>query len=154
MAGKDVETLRKITLGTLEVQPDIEELLKKPGKRMDLCDLYGVATKAKPGSSDYGPFVAFLGTFRAKRLADGAEFEARKIIFPSFIEEELYGAFGEDNSGNVEFAMRISAKYDADAATKYVYEMKPIIKPAENAQLANLMDRAKEALKALPAPTK
>lgn len=152
--AKEIETVRKITLGTIGVQPDIEELLKKPGKRADLCDLYGVATKAKPGSSDYGPFVAFLGQFRAKRLADGQEFDSRKIIFPAFIEEELYGAFGEDNTGNVEFAMRISAKYDADAATKYVYEMKPIIKPKENAQLADLMTRANEAAKALPAPAK
>lgn len=151
-AATEPETVRKITLGVLGVQPDIEELMKADGKRLDLCDLYGVATKAKPGSSDYGPFVAFLGDFRAIRLADKAAFASRKIIFPAFIEEELYAAFTDGVNGNVEFAMRISAKFDKDAATKYVYEMKPIIKPAESAQLTALESRMKEQAKLLPAP--
>lgn len=152
MAAKEIERLRKITLGTIKVQPDLEKLLKMPGKRADLCDLYGIATRAKPGNSDYGPFVAFVGTFRAIRLEDKAEFESSKIILPAFIEEELFAAFNGEQNANVEFAMRISAKYDAEAATKYVYDMVPLIKPKENAQLANLMGAVKEAQKALPAP--
>lgn len=151
--AKEPETLRKITLGTIGVQPDIEALMKADGKKLDLADIYGVATKAKPGQSDYGPFVAFLGDFRAVRLSDKATFQARKIIFPQFIEEELYGAFPDGVNGNVEFAMRISAKFDKDAATKYVYEMKPIIKPAESAQLSALEAKMKDAVKALPAPS-
>lgn len=152
MAAKEIERVRKITLGTIKCQPDIEALIKS--KRIDLCDLYGIATRAKPGSSDYGPYVAFVGTFRAVRLEDKAEFESSKIILPQFIEEELFAAFNGEASGNVEFAMRISAKFDKDAATKYVYDMVPLIKPKENAQLADLLGKVKEATKLLPAPQK
>lgn len=150
--AKEVERLRKITLGTIKVQPDIEELMKAPGKRLDLVDLYGVATKAKPGTSDYGAYVAFLGSFRAVRLSDKQVFESSKIILPQFIEEELFGAFNEGSTGNVEFAFRISAKYDKDAGTKYVYDMKSLVPVAENAQLTALLGKVKEAAKALPAP--
>jgi hypothetical protein len=152
MAEKEVERLRKITLGTLNVQPDVEELLKAPGKRFDLVDIYGVARKASPGTSDYGAFVAFLGAFRAVRLSDKQVFESSKIILPKFIEEELYSAFGDGMAGNVEFAFRVSAKYDKDAATKYVYDMKSLVPVAENAQLTALLGKVKEATKALPAP--
>lgn len=150
--AKEVERLRKITLGTLKVQPDIEELMKAPGKHLDLVDIYGVARKASPGTSDYGAFVAFLGAFRAVRLSDRQVFESSKIILPKFIEEELYGAFGEGMTGNVEFAFRVSAKYDKEAATKYVYDMKSLVPVAENAQLTALLGKVKEAAKALPAP--
>lgn len=152
MAAKEIERLRKITLGTIKVQPDIEILMKAPGKKMDLCDLFGIATRVRPGSSQHGPFVAFVGTFRALRLEDKVEFESNKIILPGFIEEELFAAFNGEASANVEFAMRISAKFDKDAATKYVYDMVPLIKPKENAQLNDLLGRVKEAAKALPAP--
>lgn len=153
MAEKNaVERLRKITLGTISAKPDIEELLKKDGKRMDCADIFGVATKAKPGSSDFGPFVAFLGSFRAVNLQTKEIFESSKIILPKFIEEELYGAMGEDGTGNIEFAFRISAKYDKDAATKYVYDMKSLVPVKENAQLAGLLDRVKDVAKALSAP--
>lgn len=151
-AAKEAETLRKITVGTIEAQPDIEELLKKEGKRMDLADFIGIATKAKPGSSDFGPFVAFLGQFQAKNLSTGNLYTSRKIILPKFIEEELFGAFDADGNGNVEFAFRLSAKYDKEAATKYVYEMKSIIKPKENAQFTELLTRAAAEMKSLPAP--
>jgi hypothetical protein len=152
--AKEVERLRKITLGTIGVQPDIEALMAAPQKRLDLADIYGVATKAKPSNSDYGPFVAFLGSFRAVRLADKQVFESSKIILPKFIEEELYGAFGDGMTGNVEFAFRISAKFDKDAGTKYVYDMKSLVPVKENAQLAGLLEKVKEAAKALPAPAK
>jgi hypothetical protein len=153
MADKmEVERLRKITLGTIKVRPDIEELLKAPGKRMELADIYGVATKAKPGVTDIGPYVGFLGSFRAVRLADKQVFESSKIILPKFIEEELFGAFGEGMAGNVEFAFRISAKYDKDAATKYIYEMKSLVPVQENAQLTALLGKVKDAAKQLAAP--
>lgn len=152
-ATKDVERLRKITLATIGAKPDFELLMKADGKRKDLADIYGVATKAKPGTSDYGPYVAFLGQFRAVNLETKQVYESSKAIFPQFIEEELFGALGQGGeTPNVEFAMRISAKYDKDAATKYVYDMKPIIPPRENAQFSALESRVKESAKLLPAP--
>lgn len=151
-APKEVERVRKITLGVIKVQPDIEVLLAAEGKRMECADIYGIAKKAKPGQSDFGPYVAFLGSFRAVRLSDGQVFESSKIILPQFLEEDLFACFGEGLEGDVEFAFRITAKYDKESATKYVYDAKPLIKPAENTQLENLLARVNVAAKALPAP--
>ncbi len=108
MAKNEVERLRKITLKGIGAQCDVEKLFGTEGKRLDLADVYGVATKAKPGQSDYGGYVAFLGQFRAINLETKQVFESSKCILPRFIEEELYGALGDSGeSANVTFAIRI-----------------------------------------------
>lgn len=150
MAKVEVAQLRKITLGTIGAQPDFEELMKAEGKKMKLAHIFGVVTRAKPGSSDFGPFVAFLGTFRAVNLTSKEQFESAKCILPQFLEEQLFGALPADGAGaNVEFALEISAKYDKDAATKYVYEAKSLLPTVENAQMVALENRVKEAAKLL-----
>lgn len=147
----EVSTPRKLTLKTIGAQPDFEKLLKADGKRMKLAHIYGVATKAKPGTSDLGAYVKFLGQFRAVNLATKEVFESSAAILPKFLEEQLFGMLPE-GGGNVEFAIELSAKYDKDAATKYVYEAKSLLPAKENAQLADLTARVNEAVKALPKP--
>lgn len=151
MAAKqtEVQNPRKLTIKVvMGGNPDIEVLLKAPGKRINLCQIFGIATKAKPGQSDMGPFVAFLGQFRATNLETGEIFESPKMILPKFLEEQLHAVLPE-TGGNVEFAFQIAVKYDATAATKYVYEAKNLLPPAENAQLDDLTKRVKEAGKLL-----
>jgi hypothetical protein len=151
MAGNEIQTPRKITLKGIGAQADIEKLMSADGRRMKLAHVYGVATRAKPGQTDTGPYVKFLGQFRAVNLATKEVFESSAIILPRFIEEGLFAAL-PDGGGNVEFAVEISAKFDKDAATKYVYESKSLLPTQENAQLAQLETRVKEAAKALVAP--
>lgn len=150
-ANKDVEVQnpRKLTLKVIMGgNPDVEKLLAVPGKRIALCNIYGVATRAKPGQSDLGPYVAFLGQFRGTNLDTGEIFESSKMILPKFVEEQLFAALPE-GGGNVEFAMQFSAKYDKDAASKYIYEAKSLLPTQENAQLAALESKVKEAAKLL-----
>lgn len=155
MATKEREQLRKITVRkVMGEKPDIEALLKAPGKRMDLMDVYGVVTKAKPGSSDYGEYVRFLGTFVAINLQTKEEFESSVCILPRFLEEGLYGALGTEGAQNVEFALRLSIKYDKEAATNYVYEHKNLVPTKETDAMQALADKVKAAAKALPAPSK
>lgn len=146
-----IETLKKITLGTCEAKPDMEMLakLEKNGGSQPLLDVYGIATKFKPGASQYGEYVAFLGSFRAVRHSDRAAFQSGKIILPKMIEEQLWGVMGPDVS-NVQFAFRIGCKFDKKAATKYVFTAESLTPPAENDPLS--VFEKSLAGRALPAP--
>lgn len=152
----EIESLRKITLKTIGAQADIEKLMDAPSRRMDLCDVWGVATIAKPGQSDHGAYVKFLGEFKARNLLTGQVYGARALILPRFIEEEIYGALTAPGAQSVDFGFRVSAKFDKDAATKYVYDVKHAMKAKESEALAQIEDQMSKVLpvvKALPAPT-
>jgi hypothetical protein len=144
-----VEYPRKITLKVIGASPDFEKLLAAEGKRMACADIYGIATKGKPGQSDLGPYVRFLGQFRAVNLATKQVYESPVCILPRFIEEGLWGALGMDGAQQVEFAVRISAKFDKDSATKYVYEARNLLPVKEADALAQLASRVGESVKAL-----
>lgn len=156
MAGsKAPEQLRKITIATCLAAPSMELLArlekKGQGSRADVLDVIGIATKFKPGTSDKGEYVKFIGQFQAKNLETGDEFISGAAIFPKMIEESLWGVMGQEVT-NVRFGYRIGVKYDRDAATKYVYVATPLTKPAENDALKLLAAEIADTIKALPAP--
>lgn len=146
-----IETLRKITIGACGAQPDMDMLakLEKSGGVLPVLDVYGIAVKYKPGSSNFGEYVAFMGSFRAIRHADKQAFTSAKLIMPKMIEEGLWGAMGPETN-NVQFAFRIGVKYDKKLATKYAYTAESLTPPAENDPLAILEKQL--AGKLLPAP--
>lgn len=146
-----IETLKKITLGACESQPDMEILakLEKNGGNQPLLDVYGVATKFKPGQSNYGEYIAFMGNFRAIRHSDKQVFHSGKVILPKMIEEGLWAAMGPEVN-NVQFAFRIGCKFDKKAATKYVYTAESLTPPAENDPVATLEKQLAGKLLAAP----
>ena len=151
---KEVNTPRKITTKTMlnGEKVDIEKLIAAEGKRLFVGDVYGIANRFKPGASDLGPYVKFLGSFRATG-ADGEVYESNVLILPKFLEEQLHAVMSsEGEAGGVEFAFRLTVKYDKDAATKYVYEAKSLLPAKEADALAQLAERVGAAVKALPAP--
>mgnify|MGYP003393846661 CR=1 FL=1 len=156
MAQVKVETVRKLTIkGIMGGKVDLEALLKKDGKRMDLCSVYGIARKFKPDQSDMGAFIRFYGRFRGVNLQTGEMMEAGQAILPGTVQDQLYGAMGgtEGEVTEVQFAVKIGVKYNADAATKYVYTVESLQPIAENDPLTMLENSLTER-KALPAPKK
>jgi hypothetical protein len=137
---KAIEQLRKITIKNCGATPTMEQLAtleKKGGKAtLDILDVFGIATKFKPGQTDVGEYVRFLGAFKASNLVTGDVFTSAVAIFPKVIEEPLWAAMGDEEVNNVQFAYRIGVRFDASAATKYVYTATPLTKPAENDPLA------------------
>lgn len=155
MAGTP-EALRKITLGTINAQPDADEVAKmeKSGKPLALADIFGIARRFKPGVSTLGEYVKFVGQFKAVNLVTKEQFTAPVVILPKFLEEQLYAVMGSNDAAqDVQFGFRISAKYDKKAATKYVYAAASLMKPSENDPLALLEATIAENAKALPAPS-
>jgi hypothetical protein len=125
---------------------------KGQGARADILDVIGIATKYKPGSSDKGEYIRFIGQFKAKNLESGDEFISGAAIFPKMIEESLWGVMGGADVQNVQLAYRIGVKFEKDAATKYVYVATPLLKPSENDPLKLLEATVNDAVRALPAP--
>lgn len=149
-ARKEIDRIRKITVKTVCGKVNFEEVMER--KQIDLMAVYGVARGMSPGASEHGPYVAFIGDFRAVNLKNGEEFASAKIIMPKIIEEQIAGA-GPGGSGDkeIKFAFQLGVKYDAEAATKYVYTFRPLLETAD----ASVMDELRGAVtKALPAPKK
>lgn len=147
--GKALDRIRKITVKTVYGKIDFEKLMEK--KQLPVMTIYGVARNMQPGASELGPFVAFLGDFRAVNMDTGEEFASAKCILPKILEEQIAGAAPGVNDKEIKFAFELGTKYDASAATKYVYTYRPLLE----SQDASVMDELRGvALKALPAPNK
>src|SRR5262245_23695990 len=140
-----------------------EEVLASLLKHRSLVvyDVFGVITGTKiipPKGDKFSEAVRFIGTFKAiNRLRGapnplGASFTSTRAYFPGFIEERLHAAMNGEGSRSLEVAIRISIKFDAKAATKYVYTAEPLIESREADALRALEERIGEQLKALPAP--
>jgi hypothetical protein len=151
-----LEQVRKITLGTCGAQPNMELLakLEKSGGSAPLLDVYGIASKFKPGQSDKGPFIRFFGSFRAIRHGDKAAFSSTQFIAPKMVEESLWSVMGsggpDGELSNVQFAFRIGCKFDKKAATKYVYSAESLMPVAENDPLVMLQQQLSGKLLAAP----
>lgn len=107
-----------------------------------LATIYGRCTDKKVGTTDYGPFVRFLGEFEGVNADTGAVFRSGELIVPRTLESLLDGAVSvateNDASGAVEFAVEIWVDKDESSITGYTYQIKPLIKPAESDALTNL----------------
>src|SRR5258708_3606618 len=115
--SKDKSTpIRRITIktGCANGRGDFKgevlgKVLKDKAKAVPLMRVYGVATRMKPGESDFGPYLRFLGQFRALNIETGEAFRAPVLLLPKFLEEELAGAMGSgENVRSSEFAIEIS----------------------------------------------
>lgn len=141
-----MDILRKITVKNVAGKVSIEKLLAAPGKKLTLMRVWGVARKAKPDQSDLGSFVRFLGAFRALNVETGQMFQSGALILPGVAQDLLMGALDGDNVQEVQFAFEIGVHYDPEAVTKYVYDVKSLVEPAEDDPL----ERMQQALKLAP----
>lgn len=160
MAAAVPETLKKLTLKGCGVQPNAEMVAKlekmwekdKKTARIDVLDVFGIARKFKPGTSTYGDYIKFTGSFKATNLQTKEVFQAASIILPRFLEEQLFSVMGADVQNDIQFAFRIGVQYDDKGARKYQYSAASLLKPAENDPLSMLEKTVVDAAKALPAP--
>jgi len=151
---KEVEPdwVRKITIKAVTggITAEVFEKLMKV-KQMRLMTLYGIAGSYKTKMTDYGESVGFLGEFEAVDIATGTVYRSMKAYLPKALEEMLFGILSTGGEGaRASFACEIGVQYDPEAATKYVYSIKPLVNPVAGDGLALL--KAQAHGKALPAP--
>lgn len=163
--------LRKLTPSTVTeaMGIDLMKLREIDGGRVkprELYQLFGIVNRFKQGTTDKGPWVKFLGRFKAVTPPDANGevkiFESGAAHVP-VMEDILFGAIEEARAGNpgkpvvVEIALRISIKTAPDgkpSATGYEFDVQPLVQrtPTADDPLEKLMAEARAL--ALPAPEK
>jgi hypothetical protein len=148
-----VSALKKITVkDVMKGKPDKEDVqvpvlnddntpvLDKEGKPVmrtikvaraqDVCLIYGRAHSHEIGSTQYGKFVTFIGSFEARRIKDGEIFQSTRIIFPpiadGIAEETFLAAKKEDETAQVNFAFVIGVEPDTRGLEGFKFTCKPI----------------------------
>jgi hypothetical protein len=110
------------------------------GEAMPLYTVYGRISSIKSGENDMGTFTGFIGETYAVS-ASGERYVSACFYPPSkALTEMLQGALG-NSTGPVDFAFSVGAKFDDDSATKYVYEVVPLIEAKPSDAIALLEDK-------------
>ena len=140
--------LKKITLKDIGAMPDIEKLIAYKAEHgekanMPLASIYGLASTYRPGETAMGPFVRFIGQFKAVNVESGETFVSGQCIMPGAAPDMIFGALNAlgDEGGSVEFGFNIGARYDASAAVKYIYSVEQIIETGKLDPLQALEDK-------------
>lgn len=117
-----------------------------------LVRFYGVATGTKTGESNFGPWCALIGSFKAINLETGEEKRAGTCFLPDVALDMILPQLAPAKVNAVEFGFDIGVKKDDDSATGYIYVAEPCLQVSENDPL-ELITKKIDA-PALPAPDK
>lgn len=127
--------IRKITVKT--VIGDVKKLVSGGSiteNNTPVMRVLGHVTDLKGGQSDFGPWVALLGTFEATNLLTGEVYAASKALLPSIISElveaQLAHAQKGDTDASLQFAVDVTVCPDDSVAIGYTYGVIPLIQKA------------------------
>ena len=143
--------VKKISAKT--IVGDVKRLCKDIDNAVviNLANFYGRASGFKTGSSDFGNWTAFTGSFEAVNLQTGEEFQARQM----FLVEPLQGMLLDQlaNSESVDFACTLAVVVNDKLPTGYEYRVTPITEIKRSDELESLRNMAGlPSLKLLAAP--
>jgi len=116
-----------------------------------LMRVVGIASDIKSGEGDNGPWTGLKGQFKATNLVTGEMFQSGQCFLPSVASDMVEGAL-KAGATAVEFGFDISAQFDEQSATSYVYHAEPLFEAAENDPVALLTARLDAQQKKLDAP--
>jgi len=112
----------KDILGMAKIK--IDEILDKKDNEKDLYIIMGYVKTAVEKESQYGPFMEFKGSFKAKNLMDGKELIAGKMFMPPVVANIIAGVHTEGSETS--FAFKVGIKR-ADTTVGYEYYASPLI---------------------------
>lgn len=146
-------TIRDIMGNKPQNLPQVRQMVtdgidKKNPAPVALCRIIGRTNKAKPGSTDKGEYVRFIGEFIGVNLFTGERFTAGSAILPGAAEMAVYGAIGPLNDkgqadNTVEFALEVAAKFDEKAVTQYVFSVSSLVEAKVSNPMQALLEQAK-----------
>jgi hypothetical protein len=149
-----MEVIKKITVKTVTGGVNIIKLVEHqkaaPGTPLWLMEVFGIATSSKPGQTDMGAFVKFIGQFKALNIATGEVKRSGACLLPGALPDLVFGALSAEGNQAVQFGFRIGVKFDDTSATKYVYVCDSLMEVKENDPLELLESGIKKP--ALTAP--
>lgn len=141
MAKKDKDTkfllVSKLSTATVYGKVNVKELIKTPNETIKIMRIYGIAKRIITGSTNFGDWTGFSGSFEAVNITTGEMFASGKCFLPVNVSNMLSGQFVKDVE-TVRFGFEISAKYNEKNACKYEYLVSSLIKPQEDNPIALL----------------
>jgi hypothetical protein len=150
-----MEIISKISVKTCKAVPQLE-IVTVDGKQVPrakgnqhLLRIVGVTNAVKKGMSEFGPWVAFLGSFEGTNVQTGEVFRSSKCLLPESATAALNLAVNGDNM--VEFGFDIGVK-PASTPTGYEYTVTPLLETADTDPLQILKNKM-SGVPALAAPT-
>lgn len=143
----------KAKISIKEVCGEIKVNTLEDGKIYPLMTVYGIVRNLKTGKIvRQGPggdnlsqeYTGLVGEFEAVRASDKEVFRSAKCFLPKNATELIEGSFDVTTKSPLSFGFEISVKYDQKSTTKYVYVIKPLLKPTESSPLLLLANQIKE----------
>ncbi len=142
-----MEIIGKISVKTCGAAPEME-LVTIDGKQLPrakgeqhLLRIIGMCNGLKHGTSEFGPWIAFLGSFEATNVKTGEVFRSSKCLLPESATGALSVAVdNDDETRAVEFGFDIGVKPCA-TPTGYEYTVKPLVPVSEKDPLEMLKSK-------------
>jgi hypothetical protein len=122
--------LKKITAKT--VLGDVKKIAFGDDKQLEkgfpAMRVLGVVRNVQTGTSDYGDWVKFKGSFKATNLLTGEEFNSSALMLPEVASDLLDTAIQSvgDDFESIECAFDIGLK-GADTSIGYEYTVTPLV---------------------------
>lgn len=132
--------VKKLTTKTLIGRVDPSKIdVKTP---LHLYTITGIIRGMKPGTGQYGDYVAFLGDFAAVVPGEKEVKRSSKCFLPPVVEQQVLSAFRDAKTGNanaeMEFGIKVLAKKN-DTPIGFEYIVEPTMKVQESNRLAELL---------------
>ncbi len=149
-----MESISKLSLKAIGAQPAPHSIKESTL----LAHLYGTADRMLIGSSTFGTFTKFIGTFEAINMRTGEEFRSGYLVAPPILESEIQNALiaagakagkaksatapqedGLPATAPVEFAVAVYARpveNKSGVGVGYEYSINPLV-PFKDADTLN-----------------
>lgn len=139
-------------LGAKQIVGDIKKAVRdfcaNDGDKVTVYTIFGTANGVKTGTSNYGDWTAFQGTFEATNYVDGNSYASNQAFITEPIQSMLVQAL--QNSDAVDFAITVDVKRRDDLQCGYEYITTPHVQTQTSDPLAHL----RSAIPQLAAPVK
>lgn len=128
--------VKKLSVATVFGKIDLKKLIAadEKGETVPVMRVMGSAIGTKTGDSNFGPWTALQGQFKAINLDTGETSEAATLFLPDVALTPILVGLAAPGARGVQFAIDIHAKYAADAkpgGVPYEYTFVPLL-PAED----------------------
>lgn len=133
--------LKKMSIKAMGINTRKEGNALNVGESSPCATIYGVATMAKPMSTNMGESVAFLGEFVGiphMGENEGKKHVAAKLFLPKDLEEAISAKLAGDDVKSVEFGYKINMQYDETAAIGFVFASESLVKAKKSDALSAL----------------
>lgn len=147
---------RKISAKTVGFDSDriLELVMQNKGTDVPLYRVLGMATGLSEYESSYGDGEALIGQFEAE-TSDGKTFNGSALYLPGYLQQMAVANLKAAGDGaGLSIALDIYARYDGDAASKYVFVGRSLVAPDTRAVDAIKAQIGNTPIPALPAPAK